>query len=286
MSHLFVSTLAEIHERYEKIDFMQNQISELQQELVAYQESLIPYQQEEAQIREAKSACESALEQIKTALALTAQIRNGVYLPDFKEEVNTILNLEYQHKLIFNSTELNNRFLDIKLRLAEQGLLVGDELKNTYVAKVWSITFLSEISAKNLAGSRINSQLLATDCEHGWNLTWVLDQPRLVWCPEVQRQPVFKLLTEYDQFDAIKNALALNEITITTLLSDRDKAKRWTVEWNGQAAILFWQSWFCASWSIEAVADQKELSGIWENFDLYDYLSGNGVDVDDTWYND
>jgi hypothetical protein len=290
MTHLFVPTLAEIYERYEKVDFIQKQLSELQQELDIYKESLIPYQEEEAQIIVAKDACESALEQLKTALALTAQIRDGVYLPDFKKEIDALLNVaDEQETPLFNRTELNKHFLNIKHRLSSSSVYVGEIIVNRNQAKVWVVESDSPIFNSRFAGSRINGLLLSTDCELGWKLVWYNpEQPRLMWCPTALREPVFANLFEYNRFDIVKKTLGLNEITIDQLFSDNDRSKSWILQWKGEPAKLQWQNWFSGeSWSVDPFDDdQKKLTGIWEDFDLYECLKDTGVKLDNAWYND
>jgi hypothetical protein len=299
MTHLFVQTLAEIHERYEKVDFIQKQLSELQQELDTYKEALIPYQKEEAQIIAAKDACESALKQLKTALALVAQIRNGVYLPDFKKEIDALLNVADEQETpmfnrMFNRIELNECFLSIKDRLSSSGVYVGEIIVNTNQAKVWALKSDSPTFRSRFAGSRINGLLLSTDCEMGWKLVWYNpEQPRLMWCPTALREPVFINLFEYDRFDLIKKTLSLNEITIEQLLSDKDRSKSWILQWKGEPAKLQWQNWFSGeSWTVDSLdtvdpfaRDQKKLTGIWEAFDLYECLEDTGVKLDNVWYN-
>jgi hypothetical protein len=299
MTHLFVPTLAEIYERYEKVDFIQKQLSELQQELDIYKESLIPYQEEEAQIIVAKDACESALGQLKTALTLTAQIRDGVYLPDFKKEIASLLDLNFEkvgvspvpeEAGLFIDTILYQHFQDIKQRLHKCGLYVDKWFSNQNNIKIWDIKFQSKAIEKQLKGSSINSQLLVTDCENGWKLVWwTPEEPKLMWGRgEGLREPVFKNLFHYDCLDIIKKTLRLNKVIVGQLLFDKDRSKRWSLQWNGESAILQWQNWFSGEcFTVDSLdEDQKKLTGIWQGFDLYEYLKENGVELDQYWYND
>lgn len=296
----------EIQQKCEIVTQIQARITESQSNLKAVQEDLIKYQQEEEELRIniASKISESALEQLRIALGLQSQLRSPQFLWTFKKEVEKLLDLSETENqaVVFTNTAQQKLFLDIKNRLNWRGLFVREKLLDNNNAKVWSIEFKEKISGKNLAGSRINSQLLATDCENGWKLTWMLDQPRLIWCPQLPREPVFNRLTEYDLFETIKNTLALSEIIVENLLCNKsewcDIVRRsevqhyWSLKWNTQFAILLCHSDYGRRWDVVpfdkvifGIADAT-LTGIWENFDLYEYLKENGIDVArDDWYN-
>jgi hypothetical protein len=287
----------ELQQKCEKVTHLKNQIRELQDRLNASQAELAEYQQEEENARKtiADDVSRLALEQLRIAFGLQSQLRCSSSYWIFQKEVEKLLRLtDIENKeIVFPSMVQQKLFLAIKNRLACRNLFLKEKVLDKTDAKVWCIEFISEMSAKNLVGSRINSQLLATDCEHGWKLTWMLDQPRLVWCPKLPREPVFNKLSEYDRFEKIKNALVLNGIIVGNLLADKNGIQHWPLKWNGQDAFLsydpnsYGERWSIVSYSKMVLGKaHAKLTGIWENFELYQYLKEKSVFVDDDWYND
>lgn len=93
--------------------------------------------------------------------------------------------------------------------------------------------------------------------------------------------------SENKRFATIQTILATTGIVVGQLVLNEEKVKRWTLLWNDELANLVWNGCTSERWHIASVdSKQKELTGIWKGFDLYEFLEQNGVDLEDYWYND
>lgn len=80
------------------------------------------------------------------------------------------------------------------------------------------------------------------------------------------------------QFQVILQELETIGIKVGSIMSNRHDSKGWNLYWgeNNDNAKLFWI--VGQGWTIKAL--RGELTGRWEGFDLDDYLTTNGIDLE------
>lgn len=97
---------------------------------------------------------------------------------------------------------------------------------------------------------------------------------------------VFTDIVEIRRFKIVCSQLARAQIYISQCYLDNPKEKWWVVNWKKEVAKLIWH--YNEGWNIRPLnedADIDELTGIWKNFNLTEYLEKNGVNAK-AWYSD
>ncbi|MEG5066781.1 hypothetical protein QUB33_24500 [Microcoleus sp. B3-A4] len=82
---------------------------------------------------------------------------------------------------------------------------------------------------------------------------------------------------QYQQFLIIREELAAIGIKLGKLISSREDAKGWRLDWEGDKAGLFWT--VGNDWEIASLKYETELTGNWEGFDLVEHLDCNGIEL-------
>lgn len=83
---------------------------------------------------------------------------------------------------------------------------------------------------------------------------------------------------EYQQFLIIREELAAIGIKLGKLINNRNDAKSWRLDWDGDKAGLYWT--VGNGWEVASLKYETELTGNWEGFDLIEHLACNGIDLD------
>lgn len=83
---------------------------------------------------------------------------------------------------------------------------------------------------------------------------------------------------QYQQFLIIREELRAIGIKVGTLINNRDDAKGWRLNWEGDKAGLFWT--VGNGWEVASLKYEAELTGKWEGFDLMEQLACNGIDLE------
>ena len=97
---------------------------------------------------------------------------------------------------------------------------------------------------------------------------------------------VFTDITEIRRFKIVCSQLARAQIYISQCYLDYPEEKWWVVNCRKEVAKLVWH--YKEGWDIRPLsedADTDELTGVWENFNLTEYLEKNGVNAK-SWYSD
>ena len=119
--------------------------------------------------------------------------------------------------------------------------------------------------------------------------TFTTGTPTVVVEPHSENltDPIFDNEVEQKRFDFIRQSLAISGIYVQECYENTPDRKCWALKYKGCATELIWLLDY--GWKVKPLntinSNTDKLTGVWENFDLIEYLTKYDVKVQ-LWYRD